>query len=76
VKQNNEDRGLRASEGTFKGGVLYVTKPEKAAGGEKFGRDKALDRVFGEGGSRGGGKSKKGKGKSKKGGKKGGKRKR
>lgn len=72
---SNEDKGLRPSEGKFKGGVLYVQKPEaKAVRGEKHGRDRALDRVFNEGGSKRTGKGKKGKGK--KGGKKGGKRKR
>ncbi|CAM6127923.1 unnamed protein product [Calypogeia fissa] len=75
-RDSSDDKGLRLSEGKFKGGVLYVQKPEaKAAVGEKRGRDRALDRVFNEGGSkRAGGKSKRGKGK--KGGKKGGKRKR
>lgn len=76
LRESNDDKGLRLSEGKFRGGVLYVQKPEaKAAGSGKRGRDRLLDKVFDEGGgSKKAGKSKKGKGK--KGGKKGGKRKR
>lgn len=74
-RERTEDKGLMASEGRFKGGVLYV-KPLVKVPVETKGRgDRSLDRVFdGEKGKKG--KKGKGKGKSKGGKKGGGKRRR
>lgn len=68
-----EERGLHASEGKFKGGVLFV-KPPSAAPKERFSRRAGGDAFFNNEGSKskaGSAKSKKkGKGKKQKGGKK------
>lgn len=71
-RKTAEERGLNASEGKFKGGVLYVTPPSAP---ERFlhKSSKGEDRFFqGEKSGKKGGK--KGKGGKKKGGKKKGKR--
>lgn len=73
-RDSTEDKGLQASEGKFRGGVLYVKPLVKApVETKRRGGDRSLDRVFSDGkGRKGGGKKGKGKGKGKGGGKKGG----
>lgn len=74
VRRSAEERGLNASVGKFKGGVLYVTPPSKGEDRFLHKKSKGEDRFFegGGGGKKKGGK--KGKGGKKKGGKKKGKR--
>lgn len=73
-KRTAEERGLNASEGKFKGGVLYVTPPSAPEGRSFSKSSKGEDRFFEGGKGKGGGGKKKGKGGKKKGGKKKGKR--
>ncbi|KAL3702184.1 hypothetical protein R1sor_020206 [Riccia sorocarpa] len=75
-RERTEDKGLMASEGRFKGGVLYV-KPLAKPVVENKGRGgaRSLDKIF-EGGKGKKGKKGNGKGKGKGGKKGGGKRKR
>lgn len=75
-KPRTEDRGLRASEGKFKGGVLYVKPASQKPKEDDFRGGRISDRLFNEGGTKCSGKPRK-KGKEKKGkGKKGKKRRR
>ncbi|KAL2650290.1 hypothetical protein R1flu_018418 [Riccia fluitans] len=75
-RERTEDRGLMASEGRFKGGVLYVKPLVKApVETKRRGGDRSLDRVL-ESGNGKKGKKGRGKGKGKGGKKSGGKRKR